>query len=84
MTVDGTRPGARPQLSARDLSILHVAIAATQNRSAELPELIACALRNGASRDEIRAVVEEVTALAGDRAADSIEVAEQVISNLEQ
>jgi 4-carboxymuconolactone decarboxylase len=80
---DGQRPGSNARLSAKDLGMLNVAIAAVQNRSGELRMEIERALQNGVTRDEIRGIIDEVVLTAGGRVVDCIQVAEQVLSDLE-
>jgi alkylhydroperoxidase/carboxymuconolactone decarboxylase family protein YurZ len=65
------------QLSARDVSVLNVAIAATQSRYDDLRTEIEQALQNGVTRDEILAIVDEVVTRAGGSAIECIRVADK-------
>jgi hypothetical protein len=54
------QPGSKPQPSAKNVSILNVTIAATQNRSGDLRAEDEDALRNRLTPNEIRALLDEV------------------------
>jgi 4-carboxymuconolactone decarboxylase len=84
MSDEGKRPDSKPKLSAKDVSIINVAVAAAQNQSSELSTEIERALRNGVTPDEIRAILDEIVLLVGDRVVDSIQAAGQTISEWEQ
>ena len=67
MSSEGPQPEPETKVSARDISIMNVAICATQNRSGELGMEIDRALRNSITPDDIRAILDEVVLRIGDR-----------------
>jgi acetyl esterase/lipase len=67
MDNDGQRANSDRHLSARDISILKIAILASQQRPRELSAEVQHALRSGVSPNDIRAVLDDVAHRAGNR-----------------
>jgi alkylhydroperoxidase/carboxymuconolactone decarboxylase family protein YurZ len=66
-------------LSAKDLSILHIAAAAVLHRTDDLRTEIQTALANGVTADEVRDVLDEVALHADSSIADCIRIANQAL-----
>jgi alkylhydroperoxidase/carboxymuconolactone decarboxylase family protein YurZ len=66
-------------LTARDTSLLNIAVAATQNRSGDLPAQFMLALTNGVTLQEITAILDQVSLYTGRRADDQITILGEVL-----
>ena len=75
----------RPGLEKKTRSLLNIAMLSTLNRPHELKVHVKGAIRNGATKDEIREVLLQVAIYAGVPAAvDSFRIAKEALSELDK